>query len=398
LKRSPISSRVGQAPMLGRDAIGPIPARERLRPRGDPEPFEEEPLRRHRRDRRARAPPRRGRGPRNRHGRSGPPSRRIERVDAPSHAPAPPGTCRRATASRHSPRRPPRRRRVAMRAPTCPATASAAAETSTDRPRPCPPTRWARRRERVPGARARRSSRSPSAPIMRSAQPSPVRRNCRIGSASRNSLATTKRGRSGSPSIRRAMRAMRPRAASACRARSGARPRPDAPAGRRGTRHAPRRAQDVGHQRAPARPELGQGEGRGRALVEPGLREAEADQLAEHLADLGRGGEVAARAQRIAGGVVAVDGMGQAFRHVVGHGERPRAGGCGRGEAAQARSRAPPRERSGEAGPREHRQRQDLAHGQPRLAQPDHMAPGVAGRDVLRIGLPEASTKTRAAP
>ena len=51
--------------------------------------------------------------------------------------------------------------------------------------------------------------------------------------------------------------------------------------------------------------------GPGPPLVGPGLREPEADELAEHLADLGGGGEVAGRPEGIAGGVVA----GEAGRH-----------------------------------------------------------------------------------
>ena len=68
-------------------------------------------------------------------------------------------------------------------------------------------------------------------------------------------------------------------------------------------------AQRVAHQRAAAGAELGEHEGVGAALVGPDLGRPEADQLAEHLADLGGGDEVARRAERIAGGVVAVLGM-----------------------------------------------------------------------------------------
>ncbi len=71
-------------------------------------------------------------------------------------------------------------------------------------------------------------------------------------------------------------------------------------------RHVRRGAQHIGHQGAAAGPELGQREGRRRALIQPGLRQAQPDQLAEHLADLGRGGEIAGSAEGIAGGVIAV--------------------------------------------------------------------------------------------
>ena len=58
-------------------------------------------------------------------------------------------------------------------------------------------------------------------------------------------------------------------------------------------------AQHVGHQRAAAGAEFEQGEGLGAAHLLPEIDEEEADQLAEHLADFGRGDEVAGRAQRI---------------------------------------------------------------------------------------------------
>jgi hypothetical protein len=94
--------------------------------------------------------------------------------------------------------------------------------------------------------------------------------------------------------------------------------------GRMEPRHAGGGAQNIGHQRAATGAKLGQREGRGRALVKPALRKAQAQQFAEHLADLGRGGEIAARTKRVAGGVIAVLGVHQAIGHIVG--QRYRAG------------------------------------------------------------------------
>ena len=54
----------------------------------------------------------------------------------------------------------------------------------------------------------------------------------------------------------------------------------------------------------------------GRALVGPDLRHPGADELAEHLADLGGGHEVAGSAEGIARGVVAVLGVAERQRHV----------------------------------------------------------------------------------
>ena len=48
--------------------------------------------------------------------------------------------------------------------------------------------------------------------------------------------------------------------------------------------------------------------------------------LAEHLADLGRGGEVAGDAERFARRVIAVLRVEEAGRHVVGDADRPRSG------------------------------------------------------------------------
>ena len=66
----------------------------------------------------------------------------------------------------------------------------------------------------------------------------------------------------------------------------------------------PEDPQRVARERAPARPKLGVDGVRGRTGALPAVREAGADHLAEHLADLRRGGEVTARAQGITGGVI----------------------------------------------------------------------------------------------
>lgn len=76
-------------------------------------------------------------------------------------------------------------------------------------------------------------------------------------------------------------------------------------------------AERIGHQRAAPRPKFGEREGRRRALIQPTLRQGEADQLAKHLADLGGGDEIPLRAERRAGRVVAPIGMQQAGLHIV---------------------------------------------------------------------------------
>ena len=78
--------------------------------------------------------------------------------------------------------------------------------------------------------------------------------------------------------------------------------------------------------RAATGAKFGQREGRGGAKVQPVLREAEAQQFTEHLADFGGGGEISGRAKGIARGVIAVVGMQQAVGHVIGQCDRPRGG------------------------------------------------------------------------
>ena len=76
------------------------------------------------------------------------------------------------------------------------------------------------------------------------------------------------------------------------------------------------------HQRAASRADLGDGQGQGSADGRPGLDQPDGNQFAEHLADLGRRDEVARRAEGLACGVVAMFGIEQADRHVVGDRDR----------------------------------------------------------------------------
>ena len=72
----------------------------------------------------------------------------------------------------------------------------------------------------------------------------------------------------------------------------------------------------------------------------PGRDQPHADDLAEHLADLGRGGEVTVDAERLAGGVVAVFRIEQAHGHVLGDGDRTVGGDQVLDAAGEARHRA----------------------------------------------------------
>ena len=85
----------------------------------------------------------------------------------------------------------------------------------------------------------------------------------------------------------------------------------------------PRRTQRVGHQRAAPGPKLGEHEFLRRAHRLPGGDRPEADQLAEDLADLGRGDEIAAPSERLARRVIAVGRIAEACRHVFGDRHRP---------------------------------------------------------------------------
>ena len=109
--------------------------------------------------------------------------------------------------------------------------------------------------------------------------------------------------------------------------------------------------------------------GIGRAHARPHLGRPKADQLAEHLRDFRRGGEIARRAERIAVHVVAEIGMGERQLHVVLDRDRTRSGDQRLDFVEERRSSrdSPPAE-----APREHTQgrrrsaaRQDHAHRQP---------------------------------
>ena len=88
-------------------------------------------------------------------------------------------------------------------------------------------------------------------------------------------------------------------------------------------RHHLRRAQRVEHHGAAAGAELDQPHILRLSHPVPGRRRPQAEQLAEHLADLGRGDEIAAAAERIARRVVAVHRMAEAQLHVLPHRHRP---------------------------------------------------------------------------
>ena len=73
----------------------------------------------------------------------------------------------------------------------------------------------------------------------------------------------------------------------------------------------------IDHHCAAAGPELHQPDALGRSQRAPGRGRPQTDQLAEHLADFRRSGEIAAGAERVARRVVTVLGMGEAERHVL---------------------------------------------------------------------------------
>ena len=72
-------------------------------------------------------------------------------------------------------------------------------------------------------------------------------------------------------------------------------------------------AQRVARQRAAPRAEFDVMDGLGPPGADPDVGQPQPDQLAEHLADLGRGDEIARRAERIAAVVIA----GVRLAHVV---------------------------------------------------------------------------------
>ena len=76
-------------------------------------------------------------------------------------------------------------------------------------------------------------------------------------------------------------------------------------------------------------------------MIQPGLRQGKADKLAEHLADLGGGGEITRRAERFAGGVIAVDRVQKTLGHVLGHRDRPAIADAFNQQRSQRRHLAP---------------------------------------------------------
>ena len=86
--------------------------------------------------------------------------------------------------------------------------------------------------------------------------------------------------------------------------------------------HAAEHAQRVGHQRAAPGPKLGD-DCRRPAHGLPNGRRPDANQFAEHLADLGRGDEVAVFADWLPRWVIAGADVGEAGLHIVMHADRP---------------------------------------------------------------------------
>ncbi len=85
------------------------------------------------------------------------------------------------------------------------------------------------------------------------------------------------------------------------------------------------RAKGISHERAAPRPEFGQDDRRRPTAIEPRLRQRQAEKLTEHLADLGRRGEIACHAERIARRVVSILGIEQTLGHELS--DRDRTGG-----------------------------------------------------------------------
>ena len=84
-----------------------------------------------------------------------------------------------------------------------------------------------------------------------------------------------------------------------------------------------RGAERIGHERSATRAKFSQEEGRGAPSVDPALGKKQAQHLAEHLADLGGGYEIALDPQWITGGVIAVVRVEERLVHVVGDGDWP---------------------------------------------------------------------------
>src|SRR5262245_30801471 len=93
--------------------------------------------------------------------------------------------------------------------------------------------------------------------------------------------------------------------------------------GLREARDAAGRTQRIAHQGAAPGTQLDQAERRWAAELLPGDRAPQADQLAEYLADLRSGDEIACRADAVAPLPAAVLGIGQANLHVLVDAQRP---------------------------------------------------------------------------
>jgi len=85
----------------------------------------------------------------------------------------------------------------------------------------------------------------------------------------------------------------------------------------------PRRPQRISHKRAAAGPQLDEVAGVGAAHFMPDLDAPEPDELAEHLAHLRGGDEIAGATQGIAALVIAVERMAEGLRHELGDGDGP---------------------------------------------------------------------------
>ena len=197
-----------------------------------------------------------------------------------------------------------------MRPPISAARASAAGLTSAM----APSGRCGKRASRAGSARAadqQNARRSPSRVIIRSRQRTSARWNWRIGRASRNSLAsrTSGPGRQLTGTLDPLRGGVGERRGLAGAERGAGLHEPGAGGGAE-TGDRGGGAQGVVHERPAAGAEFGEHDGVGAALVGPHLGGPEADQLAEHLADLGGGDEIARHAQGVAGGVVAGDAEG----------------------------------------------------------------------------------------
>ena len=158
-------------------------------------------------------------------------------------------------------------------------------------------------REGVGGGGAAHSTKRPSA-TNRSIHASPRRTNCRIGSASRNSLASSSSGRSGSVSSRSCHAASGSRSACTARSRGDVSIRCSRSAARNAgaTRRTARSASAISVPRPG--PASTSSTGSGRPSCSQVDRRPQSQDLAEHLADLGRCREVAERiVRRVVGGV-----------------------------------------------------------------------------------------------